>query len=75
MPENTQPEYRLEELTKEEMENLTVELQEVLERYNCDMGVRSSIEILKRVPVTKEEETPTTPDEFIIPEETTEETA
>ena len=44
---------KLQELTKEEAEALTKDLQEVLAKHNCEMGVKSSIELLKRV-----EETP-----------------
>lgn len=41
--------YTLEELSKDESEAVTKELQEVLKKYNCEMGVTSTINILKRV--------------------------
>lgn len=41
--------YTLEELSKDESEAVTKELQEVLKKYNCEMGITSSINILKRV--------------------------
>jgi len=40
---------KLQELTKEEAEALTKDLTEVLEKHNCELGVKSSIELLKRV--------------------------
>lgn len=42
--------YTLEEPSKEESEALTKDLQEVLAKHNCEMGVSSSINLLKRVP-------------------------
>lgn len=42
--------YSLEELSKEEGEKLTIELQAVLAKYNAEMGVSSSIQLLRRVP-------------------------
>lgn len=53
--------YTLEELTPEEAQNLTKELQEVLTKYHCEMGVKAVLEIKKRVEVdepTKSESTP-----------------
>jgi len=41
--------YHLEELTPEDAANLTKELQEVLAKYNAEMGVSSSINLMKRV--------------------------
>lgn len=41
--------YELKELSKEEGEALTKDLQEVLTKHNCEMGVVSSIQLLKRV--------------------------
>lgn len=41
-------EYELEELTKEEAEALTFDLQEVLKKHNCELGVKSSINLMKR---------------------------
>ncbi len=43
--------YKLEELSKEEGDKLTAELQEVLARYDAEMGVSSSIQLLKRVEI------------------------
>ena len=45
-----EPEYTLEEPTKEEADALTKDLQEVLARHNCEMNVTSTIQLLKRVP-------------------------
>jgi len=45
--------YELKELSKEEGEQLTKELQEVLAKYNAEMGVSSSIQLLKRVEITE----------------------
>lgn len=47
--------HNLKELTKEEAEQLTKELTAVLEKYNCEIGVKSSIEILKRVEIKQED--------------------
>lgn len=41
--------YTLQELTKEEADALTKDLQEVLKKHNCEMGVTSSINLMKRV--------------------------
>lgn len=43
-------EYTTRELTKEEGNVLTKDLQDVLEKHNAEMGVVSSIQLLKRVP-------------------------
>jgi len=43
--------YRLEELSKEEGEALTNELQAVLEKHGAEMSVKSTIELSKRVEV------------------------
>lgn len=43
-------EYTTRELTKEEGDALTKELQEVLERHNAEMSVMSVIQLLKREP-------------------------
>lgn len=37
------------ELTNEEAEALTKDLNELLERHNCEIGVLSKIQLLKRV--------------------------
>ncbi len=46
--------YTTRELTKEEGEALTKDMQEVLERHNADMGVIASIQLLKREEVKEE---------------------
>lgn len=43
--------YRLEDLSPEEAKTVTEKLQAVLAEHNCEMGVTSSIQILKRVDV------------------------
>ncbi len=45
------PDYTLEELSVEDADNLTRELQQVLEKYGAEMGVVSNINLMKRVPV------------------------
>lgn len=58
--------YGTVELTKEEGDALTKELQDVLAKHNAEMGVVSSIQLLKRVEIPDEpagdktEETPKT---------------
>jgi len=42
--------YELQELSKEEAEALTKDLQEVLAKYNAEMGVSSTINLMKRAP-------------------------
>lgn len=51
-----EPDYTLEELSPEEMQNLSTEMSAILEKYGCEMAVRSNIEIMKRVPITKDGE-------------------
>ena len=41
--------YKLEELSKEEAEQITAELTAILDKYDVEMGVSSSINIMKRV--------------------------
>lgn len=41
--------YTLAELTPEEAASLTKDLQEVLIKHNCEMGVTSAINLMKRV--------------------------
>lgn len=41
--------YELKELTKQEGEALTKDLQDVLAKHGCEMGVVSNIQLLKRV--------------------------
>lgn len=43
--------YTLQELNKEEADALTKDLQEVLKKHSAEMGVKASIELLKRVPI------------------------
>lgn len=43
--------YKLEEMGKEEGDKLTAELQEVLAKHGAEMGISSSIQLLKRVQV------------------------
>jgi len=50
------PDYTLAELSPEDAANLTRELQEVLAKYDAEMGVASQINLMQRVP--KEEGTP-----------------
>lgn len=50
--------YHLEELTTEEAAALTKDLQEVLKKHNCEMGVTSSINMMKRVDDAPNEEIP-----------------
>jgi len=42
-------EYKTRELLPEEAEALSKDLQDVLKKHNCEMGVRSMIELLKYV--------------------------
>lgn len=46
--------YITRELTKEEGEALSKDLTEVLIKHNAEMGVVSSISLMKRVEVTEE---------------------
>lgn len=43
-------EHTLEDLSAEDQVKITEELQAVLAKYDAEMGVKSSIEIWKRVP-------------------------
>lgn len=45
-------------LTKEEADALTKDLTEVLLKHGCELGVKSTIELLKRVEDTNEEGVP-----------------
>ncbi len=54
-------EYTTRELTKEEGDALTKDLQEVLKKHNAEMGVVSSIQLLKRVEITKDIVSPFVP--------------
>jgi len=53
-----EPQYATRELTKEEAEALTKDLKEVLEKHSAELGVVSSIQLLKRVEVPKEDGVP-----------------
>lgn len=55
------------ELTKEEGDALTKDMQAVLEKHNCDMGVVASIQLLKRV---EEQKSIPSPVEFTNGEDT-----
>ncbi len=56
--------YTLAELSPEEGKKLSEEITAVLEKYNAEIGVKSILEILKRVPKTEEP----TPSPFILNE-------
>lgn len=45
--------YQLAELPPEVAEALTKEITAVLEKYNAEIGVKSMIEILQRVPLAE----------------------
>lgn len=47
-------EYTTRELTQEEGAELTKDLQDVLKKHNAEMGVVSTIQLLKRVEVKEE---------------------
>lgn len=57
MDEPKEAPYTLEELSPEEAAAMTLELRAVLVKYNAEMGVKSAIELLKRVPI-KQDATP-----------------
>lgn len=63
--------YQTSELTNEEMAEVTKELQDVLEKYDCEMQVLSNIHILKRQNV----ETPEKVDVISSPYDGTDKTA
>lgn len=46
-------EYTTRELTQEEGDALSKDLQEVLEKHNAELGVISTIQLLKREEVVK----------------------
>ncbi len=56
--------YTTRELTKEEGEALTKDLQAVLEKHGCDMGVVATIQLLKRVEAKPEDVLTPSPAEF-----------
>ncbi len=54
--------YTLQPLSEEEFKNLSSELTEVLNKYNAELGVKSTIEILKRVEKKEDVTSPYTDD-------------
>lgn len=50
--------YDLIELSKEEGDKITEELKVILEKYDCEMQITSTITILKRVPKEENIESP-----------------
>lgn len=46
--------FELRPLSIEKMQQLTNELTAILEKYNCEMGVKSTIELLERVEIKEE---------------------
>lgn len=62
--------YTTRELTKEEGEALTKDMQEVLERHGAEMGVIASIQLLKRVEEPEISPIQTNGDENTTQEET-----
>lgn len=56
------PDYELKELTSHEGAALSKDLQEVLEKHGCEMGVTSTINLLKRVPKTEPTLSPIQPE-------------
>jgi len=53
----------MRELTKEEAEALTKDLTEVLAKHDCELGVVSSIQLLKREEIENGETIETTKEE------------
>lgn len=58
--------HRLEELPPEEGRKLIAELQEVLAKYDAEMSVASSIQLLKRVPVPTEDAAAPVPETPVV---------
>ncbi len=54
--------YKQAPLSKEEFDALSVELNTLLEKYNAEIAVKSTIELLKRVEVPEEVKSPYTDD-------------
>lgn len=52
---NDQP-YKLTDLTPDEAKALTKELQDVLAKYDCEIGITSNMTIMKRIPAVKGED-------------------
>lgn len=46
-------EYELKPLSQEEGDNLQKELMAVLEKYDAEIGIKSTLEIMKRVEVAE----------------------
>lgn len=61
--------YELKDLAADEAEKITKELQEVLAKYDCEMGTSTTINIFKRVP--KEAEPVLSPIQDVRPDDTT----
>lgn len=51
--------YELKELSPEEAKQITDELQAILAKYDCEMGVTSSINIMKRQELAQPAQEPT----------------
>lgn len=66
MPNQTRP------LNTEEMKSLTDDLQAVLKKHNCEMGVTSTINLIKVVENSNESATNTENKENFTPETDTE---
>jgi hypothetical protein len=69
-----EPDYALQEFPKEEADALTKELQDVLAKYNGEMGVTSTINLMKRVPKAIPSPFVTSPHGESAPEDKTSET-
>lgn len=48
--------FTLVELSKEEGDALTKDLQEVLAKHNCELGVKAAINLMKRVEIDEQDE-------------------
>lgn len=59
MSTKIEPKRQVRELTKEELQSLTNDLGEVLKKHNAEMGVTSSINLMKVVEEVEEEVTKT----------------
>jgi len=45
-----EPQYTTVPLEKEEFEALSKEMTALLEKYNCEIGITSNLQMLKRIP-------------------------
>lgn len=70
-PEVPQAPYRLEPMSKEEGQTLTDALQEVLKKFDAELGVVSNIQLLKRVKVEPKAEPVESPKEFYAGDDNT----